>query len=63
MVGGVVVNLPVVWNFADAANALMALPNLVALLLLNGVVVRETERYLWSGRLDDEAPADDLGSR
>lgn len=58
MVGAVVVNLPVVWNFADAANALMALPNLVALLLLNGVVVRETERYLWSGHIDDEAPSE-----
>lgn len=55
MVGTVV--LPkLVWAFADAANALMAIPNLVALLLLNGVVVRETERYLWSGRIDEEAP-------
>ncbi len=55
MVGTVV--LPkLVWAFADAANALMAIPNLVALLLLSGVVVRETDRYLWSGRIDEEAP-------
>ena len=51
---GAVVSLPVVWNFADVANALMAIPNLVALLLLNGVIVRETEAYLWSGHIEEE---------
>jgi len=54
VMGGCVVSLPAVWNFADAANALMALPNLVALLLLNKVIVAETDRYLWSGRIDEE---------
>lgn len=49
---GSVATLPVVWNFADAANALMALPNLLALLLLSGVVVAETRKYLWEGNLD-----------
>lgn len=34
-----------VWTIADIFNALMALPNLVALLALNGVVVRETKDY------------------
>ena len=48
---GSVVRTQIVWDFADAANAMMALPNLVALLLLSGVVVRETEKYLWSGKL------------
>jgi len=55
---GSVLNLPYVWNFADAANALMAIPNLIALLLLNRVIVAETERYLWSGHIDDEAPTE-----
>ena len=32
-----------VWNIADVFNALMAFPNLVALLALNGVVVRESK--------------------
>lgn len=50
---GAVVDLSLVWNIADGTNALMALPNLVALLLLSGVVVAETRKYLWSGRLDD----------
>ena len=52
MVGSVTA-LNVVWNFADAANALMALPNLAALLLLSGVVVAETRKYLWSGNIDE----------
>ncbi len=50
---GSVANLSLVWNFADIANALMALPNLISLLLLSGVVVRETRKYLWSGKLDE----------
>lgn len=44
---GSVVEVPMVWNFADIANALMAIPNLIALLLLSGVVVAETRKYLW----------------
>ena len=34
-----------VWNIADVFNALIAFPNLVALLALNGVVVRESKDY------------------
>ena len=41
-----------VWNFADLANGLMAIPNLIALLALSGVVVAETRKFLWSGNLD-----------
>lgn len=51
---GCIISLDVIWNIADAMNALMALPNLVALLLLSGVVARETKRYLWANRLDEE---------
>jgi AGCS family alanine or glycine:cation symporter len=40
-----VLPLAVVWDFADAANGLMALPNLVALLLLSGVIVAETQAH------------------
>jgi alanine or glycine:cation symporter, AGCS family len=42
---GAVVKVPVVWSFADIANALMALPNLLSLLLLSGVIVKETREY------------------
>ena len=53
---GAVTEMHVVWNFADTANALMAIPNLLALLLLSGVVVKETRRWLWSGNIDEEDP-------
>jgi len=42
---GSVVSLQVVWTFADIANALMALPNLVSLLVLSPVVAAETKAY------------------
>lgn len=42
---GAVVSLDLVWNLADIFNALMAIPNLIAVLLLSGVVVRETRKY------------------
>lgn len=53
---GSVVNLALVWNIADCMNALMAIPNLLSLLFLNGVIVHETRKYLWRGRLDLEMP-------
>jgi AGCS family alanine or glycine:cation symporter len=43
---GSLVTIPVVWNFADAANALMAIPNLASLLLLSGVIVKDTKTYM-----------------
>ena len=52
---GSVVSLPAVWSFADIANALMAVPNLIALLLLSGVVVAETRHYLWNDNMDDSS--------
>ncbi len=51
---GSVMSLSVVWNLADIANALMALPNLAAILLLSGVIVRETRKYLWNDKLDED---------
>lgn len=52
---GSVMNLAVVWNLADCMNALMAIPNLLSLLFLNGIIVHETRKYLWRGRLDEES--------
>ena len=51
---GSVVSLGLVWNFADCMNALMAIPNLISLLLLSGIIVSETKKYLWESRLDDD---------
>ena len=49
---GSVSTLTAVWSFSDVANGLMAVPNLISLLALNGVIVKETAEYLWSDNLD-----------
>lgn len=41
-----IVALDVVWDIADILNALMAIPNLIAVLLLSPVIVKETKKYL-----------------
>lgn len=41
-----VVALDVVWDIADILNALMAIPNLIAVLLLSPIIVKETKKYL-----------------
>lgn len=51
---GSVMSLAMVWNLADIFNALMTIPNLISLLLLSGVIARETQHYLWNGNLDEE---------
>lgn len=50
---GSVTDLALVWDISDCMNALMAIPNLISLLLLTHVLVKETNKYLWSGRLDE----------
>lgn len=42
---GTVVSLDFVWNLADTFNGLMAIPNLIGLVLLAGVVVKETKDF------------------
>lgn len=43
---GPFMTISAVWTIADIFNGLMAIPNLIALLALNGVVVAETKKYL-----------------
>ena len=43
---GATTNLAVVWSFSDVMNGLMAIPNLIGLLILSGLVARETRAYL-----------------
>ena len=57
---GSIISLDVVWNAADCMNALMAIPNLVALLLLSNVIARETKHYLYENRLDHHAADDKI---
>ena len=44
-VGAVITKVDLVWTFADIMNGLMAVPNLIGLLALSGVVVYETKKY------------------
>ena len=48
----------VMWTVSDIGNALMAIPNIVAILLLSGLVARGTRHYVYDGCLDevDEDP-------
>ncbi|EFR39997.1 amino acid carrier protein [Selenomonas sp. oral taxon 137 str. F0430] len=43
---GAFLKLEAIWILADIVNGLMAIPNLIALLALSGVVVRETRKYM-----------------
>jgi alanine or glycine:cation symporter, AGCS family len=43
---GAWIKLQMVWDFADIMNGLMAIPNLIGLIGLSGVIVAETRRYL-----------------
>lgn len=42
---GATTALDIVWNFSDIANALMAIPNLICMLALSGVIAKEVERF------------------
>lgn len=51
---GAVLNLPIVWTFADIANGLMAIPNLLSILILHKVIVAETKKDLWDNPRNTE---------
>jgi len=53
---GATTALNLVWDIADAFNALMAIPNLVSLLALSGVLVAVTKEYLWDNNLEGIDP-------
>lgn len=50
---GSVTNLALVWDISDCMNALMAIPNLISLLLLSGVIIKDTNKYLWGNKLNE----------
>ena len=51
-----VVALDLVWLIADTLNAFMAVPNLIAVLLLSNVIVKETKEYINDLDKKDETP-------
>ena len=48
-------SLRLIWDFADLMNGLMAIPNIVAVLLLSRIVVEETKKY--AGKHIDDVDA------
>jgi len=55
----------VVWTVSDITNALMAIPNIIMVLLLSGLIAKETKHYVYENNLDerDEAPIPQLDSK
>jgi alanine or glycine:cation symporter, AGCS family len=56
---GAVVSLDIVWLLADVLNGLMAIPNLIGLLGLSGVIIMETKRF--QAKIKEEKEAERLG--
>ena len=54
---GCLVELNTIWNIADILNGLMAIPNIIAVLLLAGVIAAETKKYKGE-HLDDKDPTE-----
>lgn len=50
---GCVMRMDIVWKIADNINALMAIPNLIALLFLSQEVIKETKQYLTKIKVDE----------
>lgn len=42
-----------VWLVSDIGNALMAIPNIIVVLVLSGLVARETKHYVYEDNLDE----------
>ena len=56
LVAAPIIQLELVWSIADTLNALMAIPNLIAVLLLSNVIVKDTKYYLKHLDEKDETP-------
>lgn len=56
-----IVALDLVWTIADILNALMAIPNLIAVLLLSPIIVKETKKYInnLDAKNDEDVPVID----
>jgi AGCS family alanine or glycine:cation symporter len=60
---GAIMSLATVWNIADSMNILMAVPNLVCILMLSGVIAGETRYYLTGNNIEttDLTPIPEIG--
>jgi AGCS family alanine or glycine:cation symporter len=50
---GTVLTIGIVWDFADALNALMTIPNIIAVLLLSPEIARMTKYYVYENHIDE----------
>ncbi len=50
-VGAVITKVELVWTFADIMNGLMAVPNLIGLLGLSGIIAWETNKYFYKRKM------------
>jgi AGCS family alanine or glycine:cation symporter len=50
---GTVLTIGVVWELADALNALMTIPNIIAVLLLSPEIAKMTKYYVYENRIDE----------
>lgn len=46
VIPGAVLKMEIAWHLADISNGLMVIPNLIALIALSGVIVKETQIFL-----------------
>ncbi len=55
----------IVWTISDIGNALMAVPNIIVVLLISGLIARETKHYVYDGNIDekDETPIPTVESK
>lgn len=56
LIAAPLIQLNLIWSIADTLNALMAIPNIIAVLLLSGVVAKDTKYYLHHLDERDETP-------
>ena len=57
VIPGAALKMQIVWNFADMMNGLMAIPNLIALLALSGLIVKETQSFLKQVESEKQKPS------
>jgi len=53
---GAIGKIQMVWDIADILNALMVIPNAIAILLLNKEMIKDTDYYLYQNHLDEKDP-------
>ena len=55
---GATANLGLMWSIAETFNGLMAIPNLIAVLLLSNVIIKETQKYINDLDARDDTPVE-----